>query len=135
MKVKRTIAVILAFVLLFGNALSVNAVGIIGEMITDISGMNRLTISAALNDYFNSRKAFLLNQSDTIDVQFAGTADETAHKEKYASENIVFVDSAISIGDIIASDIYADAVVTETVTYLKDSVINTATVVHKLLLG
>lgn len=135
MKAKRLIAVVLAFLLIFGNAFSVNAAGIIGEMITDISGLNRLTVSAALNNYFNSRESFLLNQADTINALFADTTDETAHKEKYAFENIVFVDSAISIGDIIASDIYADAVVTETVTYLKDGVTNTATVVHKLLLG
>lgn len=135
MKAKRLIAVVMAFLLIFGNAFSVNAVGIIGEMVTDISGLNRLTISAALNNYFNSREAFLLNQANTINIPLAGMVeDEAAHREKYVLEDIVFVDSSISIGDIVAGDTLADAEVTETVTYMKDGVTYTATVTHKLFL-
>ena len=135
MKAKRLIAVAMAFLLIFGNAFSVNAVGIIGEMVTDVSGLNRLTVSAALNNYFNSREAFLLNQANTINIPLAGMVeDEAAHREKYVSEDIVFVDSSISIGDIVAGDTLADAEVTETVTYMKDGVTYTATVTHKLFL-
>lgn len=86
---KRMIALILAFVMIFCNAFTINAVGIIGEMITDLPGLNRLTVSAALNDYFDSRKAFLLNQADTINVPLAGMVeDEAAHREEYISEDI-----------------------------------------------
>lgn len=135
MKMKKTIATILVFALFFVNIISANAAGIIGEMITDISGLNHLTVSAVLNIYFNSREAFLLNQANTIDALLAGIEDETAHREIYASEGVVFVDSGISIDSIFAGDVYADADVTETVTYLKDGVTNTATVTHKLLLA
>lgn len=114
---------------------SVNAAGIIGEIITEVTGMNHLTVSAALNTFFNSRELFLLNQANTIDILLAGIEDEMAHREKYTSNGITFVDSAISISNIIAGDIYADADVTETVTYMKDGITNTATVTHKLLLG
>ena len=136
MKAKRLIAVVLAFLLIFGNAFSVNAAGIIGEMITDISGLNRLTVSAALNNYFNSREAFLLNQADTINVPLAGVVeDEATHRAKYASEDIVFVDSSISIGEVSVYETNADAEVTETVTYMKDGIPSTATVPHELFLG
>lgn len=135
MKVKRTIATILTFVLFCTNIVSANAAGIIGELITDVSVLNSLTVSAALNTYFNSREAYLLNQASTIDRLLAGIEDEASHREMYSSKNIILVDSAISIEDIIAGDNYADADVTETVTYIKDGITATATVKHKLLLA
>lgn len=143
MKLRKCIAVILSLTLIIGtssslvisNPASVHAAGIIGEITTDTSGLNHLTVSAALNAYFNSREAFLLNQASTIDALFAGIEDEAAHRETHAAKGIVFINSAISIGNIIAGDTYADAEVTETVTYVKDGVTNTATVTHKLLLG
>ena len=93
MKKKRIVAFLLVVMLVFVNTYTASAVGIIGEMVTDISGMNQLSVSAAINDYFASREAFLLNQADTINVPLAGMiADELLHKEKYESENIVFVD-------------------------------------------
>ena len=132
---KKIIALILVLAMILGNSVSINAVGVIGEMITDITGMNRLSVLAVLNSYFDSRETFLLNQANTIDCLFAGIEDEAAHREKYASKSIDFVDSAISIGNIIIGDIYADADVTETVTYVEDGVTKTSTVTHKLLLG
>ena len=126
----------LVVVLLIANAYSVGAVGVIGEMVTDISGMNQLSVSAAINDYFASREAFLLNQADTINVPLAGMiADEWLHTEKYESENIVFVDSMISIDEVTVFDTNAEAKVTESVTYLHDDITNIANVEHTLILA
>lgn len=134
--IKKVTAVILALTLILLNAYSINAAGTIGEMETGVSGMNRLTVVAALNDYFNSRKAFLLGQTDTINVPLVGVIeDETSHREKYELEEVVFVDSVISIGNVTVFDKNAFANVTEMVTFIKAGDINTATVSHELFLG
>ena len=135
MKLNKYIAVILSLAIIISTPFLANAVGIIGGTITDISGMNRFSVSVALNAYFNSRESFLLNQANTIDVLLAGIEDEVAHRERYALKGIDYVGSAISIDNIISGDTYADAVVTETVTYVKDGVTNTTIVTHKLLLA
>lgn len=134
--IRKVTAVILVLTLILLNAYSINAAGIIGEMETSVSGMNRLTVSAALNNYFNSRKAFLLGQTDTINVPLQGVIDdEEVHKQRYESQSIVFVNSEIYICDIVSSDTQADAKVTETVTYLDSGVSSTATVTHDLFLA
>ena len=115
---------------------SVNAAEIVGEVEMNVSGMDRLTVSTAINDYFHSRKAFLLGQTDTINVPLQGVIDdEEVHKQRYASQGIVFVDSEIYICDIVSGDTQADAKVTETVTYLDSGVSSTATVTHDLFLA
>lgn len=143
MKLNKCIAIVLSLALILStsssliisNSAPVYATGIIGEMTTDSSVLNHLTVTAALNTYFNSREAFLLSQVNTIEGSLAGINDEVAHREAYVLKDVVFVDSVISIGNIIAGDAYADADVTETVTYVKNGLTNTATVTHKLLLG
>ena len=132
-----SLVLVLAMVMSLNTAVySVNAAEIVGEVEMNISGMDRLTVSTAINDYFHSRKAFLLGQEDTINVPLQGVIDdEEVHKQRYESQSIVFVNSEIYICDIVSSDTQADAKVTETVTYLDSGVSSTATVTHDLFLA
>ena len=133
---KKVIAVFLIISFAFLSVFPVNAIEIIGELETGISGMDRLSVSAALNDYFDSREAFLLGNGDILNVLLQGIEDdETAHRQKYNSLGIVYLGSVITIGDISFSDIQADAKVTETVSYIDDSVSKTATIEHDLFLA
>ena len=133
---KKVIAVFLIISFAFLSVFPVNAIEIIGELETGISGMDRLTVSAALNDYFDSRESFLLGEGDTLNVLLQGIEDdETVHRQMYDSQSLIYLGSAITIGDITFNDIQADAEVTETVSYVDDGVSKTATVEHDLFLA
>lgn len=136
MKFRKIIAFLLSFIFVFSISLSASADGFLGEMPTLISGMNNLTVSSALKEYFAERESFLQGLTDSIPRVLSGILnDEDTHKDLYSSRNIVLLDTSYTIDSVTVFENRAEALVTECVTYSIGEIVTSSVVAHTIRLA
>lgn len=104
------------------------------EIITD--NYNELSIRSAVSAYFSQREAYLLGEAATIDNVHPGILDDEAkHRTAIFESDVQLSGTHVIINIVVYWDSYAEANVTETVTYIENSIENTEVIVHNLVLG
>ena len=109
--------------------------GIIGELETDIQirGLTEFNVRMLVSRYFSQRKNYLQGTADTIDVVVTPmVTDEAAHRDVLANEEIVLVDSTITIDTITIGNYIALVTATETATFLVEGLTTQESVTHEI---
>ena len=131
---RRLLSIVVVLIILT-NSTSVFAIGpeLISPPLTPI--WNEATVHSSLLDYFDSREAFLNDESTTISSTLSTiVADEASHKQFLESKSIYHLTSSVVIGNVVVYDYFATADVLETVCYLIGGEAITTQIAHTLTL-
>lgn len=130
---KKILSILLVAALLLTYASAALALEIdLGGTITT-GGLNDLNVRQAARDYMDTRAAYLLGETETMEWVVTGIADDEAtHRSKLAEENIILTDLDYTVVSMEHYDTESYVIVSETVTYSKNSENSTETVLHDL---
>ncbi len=132
-KFRKLLSVLMAALLFFAMVAPASSIGIDLDETIHTGGMNDLNVRQAARDYMDTRAAYLLGETETMEWLVTGIADDEAAHIVHLEENcILLTDISYDILSVMCSDTTAIVDVAETVLYNCDGDSSFAQVTHRL---
>ena len=132
-KFRKLSSVLMAILFLFAMVTPAGSVGIDLDETIHTGGMNDLNVRQAAWDYMDTRAAYLLGETETMEWIIEGRADNEAdHKAHLEQLNIALTGLSYEIILVECGGTESLVTIEESVDYAKDGTAYSATVIHEL---
>lgn len=123
----------MAVLFLFAMVTPAGSVGIDLDETIHTGGMNELNVRQAARDYMDTRAAYLLGETETMEWLIHGISnDEADHKDLLMEKNLVLINLEYNITSVECYDTESYATIHEVVTYSINGDTATELVTHEL---